>query len=201
LRGARDELGARRDERTGLEARVKVLGEQGLHDAVADAEATFEHARAEHEAWERRATAARLLHETLGRHRELARQAYLAPLRTRIEQLGRAVYGPTFAVELTDDLRIARRTLNGLTLDFDLLSAGTREQLSVLVRLACATLVAPGDGGVPVILDDVLGFSDPERLARLGEVFAAAAECQVIVLTCVPDRYASVDAAKLISLS
>ena len=195
------QLDQARGDRVELAARIAVLGDEGLHERLVEAEAALAHARSEHEAWEKRAAAASLLHHTLTRHRDEARQAYVAPLRSRIEELGRALFGPTFAVELADDLSIARRTLDGLTLDFADLSAGTREQLAVLARLACATLVAPDGGGVPVILDDVLGFSDPERLAKLGDVFAAAADCQVIVLTCVPDRYAAVGAASVIRLS
>ncbi|HML98564.1 MAG TPA: hypothetical protein PKD75_08800, partial [Tepidiformaceae bacterium] len=113
---------------------------------------------------------------------------------------GRAVFGPSFSVELDTELRIARRTLNGVTLDFNRLSVGAREQLGILLRLACASLVSKS-GGVPLVLDDVLGWSDPRRLRRLGEVVALAArETQVLVLTCTPERFASVAPATVISL-
>jgi uncharacterized protein YhaN len=69
------------------------------------------------------------------------------------------------------------------------LSVGAREQLAVLTRLAAATLVS-ADGGVPVVFDDVLGFSDPGRLALVATAFEAAADaCQIIVLTCDPARF------------
>jgi hypothetical protein len=77
---------------------------------------------------------------------------------------------------------------------------GAREQLGILLRLACASLVSKS-GGVPLVLDDVLGWSDPKRLARIGEVLAVAArETQVLVLTCTPERFAGVSPATVISL-
>jgi uncharacterized protein YhaN len=62
-------------------------------------------------------------------------------------------------------------------------------------------IVAPG-GGVPVILDDGLGWSDRSRLESMGAVLKMAGEhCQVIVLTCYPDRYRAVGGATVVALS
>jgi predicted ABC-type ATPase len=184
-----------------VQTRLAVWGEEGLHDRLAEAEAELEHLRRARRSTERRAAAARRLYETLLRCRAEARQAYVAPLQAKIEAFGRIVFDQSFAVELGDDLRIVRRTLRGVTVAFDQLSTGTREQLCVISRLACAALVAR-DGGVPVILDDALGWSDPRRLQRLGAVLAlAASEAQVIVLTCMPDRYRHVGSAHTIHLT
>jgi uncharacterized protein YhaN len=55
---------------------------------------------------------------------------------------------------------------------------------------------------VPVIIDDALGFTDAGRLTRMGEVFdAVGGDGQVIVLTCSPERYASVGDATRIELT
>ena len=55
---------------------------------------------------------------------------------------------------------------------------------------------------VPVVVDDALGFTDPDRLAKMGEVFdTVGAHGQVIVLTCTPGRYSSVADAEVIELS
>ena len=104
-------------------------------------------------------------------------------------------------MELDEDLQIVRRTLDGITLDISQLSTGAREQLGVLSRLACATIVSPMDGGAPVMIDDSLGWSDPKRLQGMGAAIAAAGkQCQVIVLTCTPGRYSHVGSAKVVSL-
>ena len=48
---------------------------------------------------------------------------------------------------------------------------------------------------MPVVIDDALGFTDPDRLTKMGAVFdAVGGDGQVIVLTCSPQRYASVGA-------
>jgi uncharacterized protein YhaN len=103
-------------------------------------------------------------------------------------------------VEISEELQIASRTAKGVTVPFDSLSGGTREQLSLIFRLACSMIVAK-DGGTPLLLDDALGYTDPERLRLMGAVLAKAAkECQVVIFTCVPDRYSNVGEAAIVSL-
>ena len=54
---------------------------------------------------------------------------------------------------------------------------------------------------MPVIIDDALGWSDPQRLQAMGAAIAAAGkQCQVVVLTCTPGRYSHVGNAKVVSL-
>ncbi|NNV09214.1 hypothetical protein ETC03_23945, partial [Geobacillus sp. MMMUD3] len=92
------------------------------------------------------------------------------------------------------------RTLDGTTVPFESLSGGTREQLALIGRLAVAALVDPS-AGAPVILDDAFGFADPERLAALNVVLGTIGEsAQVILLTCQPERFASVGGATTVSL-
>jgi DNA repair exonuclease SbcCD ATPase subunit len=179
------------------------LGEsvgKGLFDRREETAARLLSVEAEQASLAARAAAARLLYETMHDCREAARRAYRAPLRERIVTLGRFIFGDAFSVELNDDLSLASRTLNGRTVPFDSLSAGAREQLSLLARVACALLVDPADGA-PLILDDALGHSDPERLEGLGAVLAEAGRhCQVIVLTCTPGRFRHVGGAVRVRL-
>ncbi|MDA8357937.1 MAG: AAA family ATPase [Actinomycetota bacterium] len=183
-----------------LRAKLEVRGEEGLAHKLDAAISEHDHLSATYEELEARAEAARLLYDTFSRHRAVARLRYVAPLRDSIEKLGRLVFGPTFEVDLDDDLTIARRTLDGDTLDFEELSIGAQEQLGMISRLAGASLVA-SDGGAPAIFDDALGWSDPLKLDRMGAVISyAGRSCQVIVLTCTPGRYASVGSAKVVRL-
>lgn len=63
-------------------------------------------------------------------------------------------------------------------------------------------MIVANDGGMPLILDDALGYTDPERLRLMGAVLAKAAkECQIVIFTCVPDRYSYVGEAKVVSIS
>ncbi len=65
------------------------------------------------------------------------------------------------------------------------LSDGTREQISVLVRLAYARLFADRGHAIPIILDDALVFSDDERLSTLFDLLSRSAmHHQVLIFTC-----------------
>jgi uncharacterized protein YhaN len=142
-----------------------------------------------------------LLRTVMTRHRDEARLRYVDPFRAELERLGRIVFGADFEVEVDAELKICSRTLEGRTVPYDSLSGGAKEQLGIVARLAGAALVAKEDG-VPVVIDDALGFTDANRLARMGQVFdAVGGDGQVIVLTCSPERYAAVDGAHHVALS
>lgn len=188
-----------RELRAGDTAVLEEAGAQGLHGKLTAAEQRAAYAEEELEAYVRRAAAARLLFETLRCRRDEARENYSEPFRLKLESLGQVVFGPSFAVELNDDLSIARVGRDGITLEVGQLSVGVREQLSVLTRLACAALVSAN--GAPVVLDDVFGWADPKRLQDLGPILAqAAGEGQVLVFTCTPARFATVAPARVIAL-
>ncbi len=184
-----------------ISAALKVYGSQGRRGALDAAEAEREHAHGEFLRVGRRARAAALLRTVMLRHRESARLRYVQPFRTEIERLGRLVFGPDFEVDIDTDLTIRSRTLAGTTVGYESLSGGAKEQMGIVARLACASLVAKEDT-VPVVIDDALGFTDPDRLTKMAAVFdAVGGDGQVIVLTCSPDRYAAIDDAQLIELT
>jgi len=184
-----------------LRTKLSILGEEGLATQLDSAKSELAHLTVTHQQMEARAAAAKLLFETFARRRSGAHHRYVAPFRDGIESLGRLVFGSSLGVELADDLSIARRTLDGVTLDFAELSTGAKEQLGMISRLACASIVAT-DGGAPVIFDDALGWSDPRKLERMGAAISKAGRsCQIIVLTCTPGRYASVGDAEVVQLA
>lgn len=210
LDNARQALTRLRDERTDARVRqaqlvgvVATRGDEGLADRVAERQAALDDAESALAVAEARARAADHLHGVLVRHRDTARQAYVAPYRAEVERLARSVFGPGTTVEVDHaDLRITSRTRDGRTVPFDALSGGAREQLGVIGRLAAAAIAAGEGGGVPVIIDDALGFTDATRLEGLGAALVAAADrTQVIVLTCAPERYATVGAATVVRMS
>ena len=182
-------------------AQLKVYGTEGRKCQLDAAETEREHAEAEYLRVHRRARAAQLLRSVMTRHRDATRLRYVDPFRNQVERLGRIVFGDTFEVEIDSELRICSRTLSGRTVPYESLSGGAKEQLGIVARLAGAALVAKEDS-VPVVIDDALGFTDPDRLIRMGAVFdAVGGDGQVIVLTCSPQRYDSVGAAHHIELS
>ncbi|OBF57967.1 hypothetical protein A5787_24310 [Mycobacterium sp. 852002-50816_SCH5313054-b] len=180
---------------------LSVFGTEGRQGKLDAAQTEREHAAGEHARVGSRARAAQLLRSVMTRHRDTTRQRYVEPYRTELQRLGRPVFGPTFEVDIDSGLCIRSRTLDGVTVPYDSLSGGAKEQLGILARLAGAALVAKEDS-VPVVVDDALGFTDPDRLARMGRVFdTVGAHGQVIVLTCSPDRYDGVTDAHRIDLN
>lgn len=191
---------ASESEATDVRARLAAHGEEGLHEQLQSAQGRLLDRQRENAATQRRAAAARLLLTTLREERDKMRRAYVAPLKERIEQLGRLVFNDSFQVAVGEDLSMTQRTLDGMTVPFESLSGGTKEQLSLLARIACAMIVAK-EGGAPLILDDALGYTDPERLKGMGAVLARAGEaCQIIILTCVPERYSHVGRPTVVRL-
>ena len=197
LRAGERALRDQRDAWLQVSERIAVIGGDGLFERWQAAERRRARAERELASLARRASAARRLFEALRDERAAARSRYAAPLAEAVARLGRPLYGADFDVELSLDLRPTRRILGGTSLLESQLSAGAREQLALLTRLAAARLA----GGVPLWLDDALGHTDPERLAALGPLLAAAGEsCQVIVLTCSPERFRSVPGAHTVEL-
>ncbi len=200
-----DSLQARHDESVEalreVTAQLKVYGTEGRKGQLDTAETERERAEAEYVRTHRRARAAQLLRSVMARHRDATRMRYVDPFRNQVERLGRIVFGESFEVEVDSALRICSRTLSGRTVPYESLSGGAKEQLGIVARLAGAALVAKADS-VPVVIDDALGFTDAERLTKMGAVFdAVGGDGQVIVLTCSPERYASVGGALHIELT
>jgi AAA ATPase domain len=179
---------------------LTLFGTEGRKGKLDAAEITCEHARSEHARVGSRARAVELLRSVMVRHRDTTRLRYVEPFRAELQRLGRPVFGPSFEVDIDTDLCILNRTLDGCTVPYESLSGGAKEQLGILARLAGAALVAKEDA-VPILIDDALGFSDPDRLAKMAEVFDGLGERgQVIVLTCTPARYDGVKGAQRIEL-
>jgi len=194
-------------ELAGLRARLDLAGSEGLADRLAEKRAEFDALDRDAAAENRRAAAVERLHAVITEERAKAQQAYVGPFRDKLNAYARILFGPDLDLWVAPDtLAIESRTLDGTTVPFESLSGGTREQLAVLARLACAALVSPNGGsnapgGVPVVIDDALGYSDPGRLEALGAAFGVAGrDCQVIVLTCEPGRYRHIGGAKVVPI-
>ncbi|MCL6596873.1 MAG: AAA family ATPase [Firmicutes bacterium] len=182
-----------------LRGALEARGGDGLDERLAEAEATLERAAAELRRTEVRAKAARRLVELLAQERAEALARYREPYRRALDRYARAVFGPDTRVELDDDMAVRELVEEGVAIPFERLSTGAQEQLAVLARAACARLAAADGEGVPLVLDDAFGYSDPDRLERLGSVLRDVADGgQVILLTCVPDRYRWVSGATFV---
>ena len=184
-----------------IEGRLEMAGAQGIASELERARATEAAAERTAQLLSRRAEAAKLLAETIQRHRAAAHRRYAAPLRQRIDELGRRAFGPSFGVLLDEDLSVAGRSLHNVQVPVSALSTGAREQLGTIVRLAIAELAGASGEGVPVVLDDALSWSDQGRLRAMGALLERAGENgQVLLLTCTADRYSLIRHDKLVLL-
>jgi DNA repair exonuclease SbcCD ATPase subunit len=186
-----DRLSALIDDRAG----------EGIYDKLKAAEESVESLRSKLARLRRQAEAIRLLRDTVLEHKEEAQRQYVAPFKEQIERLGRVIFGQGLSVEISEDLEIVSRTLDGRTVAFESLSGGTKEQLALIGRLAVATLVDESSGA-PVILDDAFGFADEKRLSALNVILGnVGRNAQVILLTCQPDRFGAIGGAQTVSLA
>lgn len=177
----------------------------GVAEQADRAEAQFEAAQAVLAAETRRAQAARLLRETMLRHRDEARARYAAPFAEALNRYASRVFGPDVHFTLGESLEIEARTLRGTTVALEQLSGGAKEQLALLVRFAIAELAGHGPAGrttAPVIVDDALGATDAGRLERMNSLLnTVGKQSQVFVLTCFPRRFDWIRPTKEASIS
>lgn len=166
----------------------------GAAERLEKATAALEATRHRLDSVDRRARAARLLRETLHRHRDVVRARYAQPFADQLGRLARTVFGHDVEFTLSEGLEVTRRSIGDNTVPVEDLSGGAKEQLAILTRFAIAGLVSreseDGQVPVPVVVDDALGSTDPSRLQLMSTLFTEIGRnCQVIVLTCVPQRY------------
>lgn len=179
----------------GIGGRLELYEQDGLAEKVGSKEREFVQARKELASLARQAEAAKLLFETMNAERIAAQMKFLNPLKERIERLGRILFNTSFKVTIDENLNVVSRTLDGKTLGFDQLSTGAKEQIGMISKLACAMIVS-SEGGVPLILDDALGHTDPTRIKAMDAILTVVSQdCQIILMTCYPSRYTGIGGA------
>ncbi|HEV2345712.1 MAG TPA: AAA family ATPase [Actinocrinis sp.] len=188
------EQSGRRERMAALNERIATLADHGPEESLDRALARQARAQRTYDEMHRDAAAAKLLYETLDRHRSRAWLRYAEPFRALVEKYATGVFGPGVGISVAEDLTISAKTVDGSTIAFNQLSAGAREQLALLGRIACAELITPSGaqdvGGVPLILDDALGHTDRPRLDQLAAILdRAGSRVQIILLTHAPERF------------
>ena len=175
------------DAAIGLENRLTALGKSGIGEQLEGARgyeaqilARRDRLQADAQAWD-------LLADALSGAERDAKEAFLEPVLKRVDPFLRLLL-PEARITLDEEtLEITGVARDGRQEPYEALSVGTREQLSVLVRLAFAVNLR--EKGVPaaVILDDALVYADDDRFERMQLALRkAAATVQILILTCRP---------------
>src|SRR5699024_2650025 len=102
-----------RQEVDRLAARIDVGAGEGIYDNVKAVEWSLESLQSRLGRLRRQADAIGLLRETVLDHKEEDQRKYVAPFKEQIERLGRVIFGQDLSVEISEDLEIVSRTLNG----------------------------------------------------------------------------------------
>ena len=149
----------------------------------------------------RKAQAARKLYEVLNEHKESAEKDYSVHFAKYINDLAKSFYGTDVHFEVSDAFEILTRRIGSTEVDVADLSTGAKEQLAILIRLALTQIVQVGEP-FPVILDDELAHSDPERIGMMNNIFSDFGdEQQFIMFTCTPEKFSGYKPVKTIDLA
>lgn len=198
------------------ELRGFLLGNEGLHSRLTDAEARVREAE---QAWQREkleADAHKRLRDLFEECRETQVQQVMGPIAGRVlewsKRIGLEEYHEVrFGDKFLPEGLVLRNGAAGSSVNLEVESYGTGEQLSLLVRLALGGVLAR-DEPVAAILDDPLAHADPGKHRKILDVIRLAAAgnaawnppagpMQIIVLTCHPDRFDYLPGAKHIDLA
>ena len=179
-----EELARLRQELSAVEGALARDMEDGIEARAAQAEEALAAAQEELHRIERDVGALALLEGELARARADQSSRTVGPIVQRLRALVCHSIGD-FDLSLNEQLQITGVERELGQVETRQLSGGTREQIAVLARLAFAGLIAEKQSPFPVVLDDVLVFSDDARLEKMFDALAAAAaRHQIIVLSC-----------------
>jgi hypothetical protein len=136
------------------------------------------------------ADALKLLRDVLVREQAAAVEAAVRPVAERVGRMARYLFGASAKPSLGENLGPRSLALTeGADLPVELLSAGTQDQLALLVRLALGEIYAERCGRHAFVLDDPLVNCDRDRRGRLLELLAASRSLQIVIFTCSPELY------------
>ncbi len=171
-------------------AALDVMLPEGRYDKLAEKKVELDAAQTELARVEREARALKLLRDTAEAEYARAQQVLMKPVYDEAMPLLRMIRPGTTITMNNDTLHLDSVQREGVKEEFKDLSGGAREQLAVVVRVALARVFAKQQRAMPLVLDDVLGWTDDRRLRAMLHVLEhTARDMQVILLTCHPERF------------
>jgi DNA repair exonuclease SbcCD ATPase subunit len=135
--------------------------------------------------------------ETVSRLTHEAHQAFARRLETYAADALRDVTGGRYGEIRVDPASLvvrARVPETGAIVDLESLSAGTRDQVYLIIRIAMARMFAEGLELPPLLLDDPFAYWDDTRIERCLPIVAHNAfDAQTILFTTSPDLAAAAE--------
>ena len=180
LQGGVQEARGRLERLTGI---LHTLAAAGTYDTLQDAQAQLERARVQLERLQRQASAAKRLWDVLSEERRRVVERLTAPVTQRVRPYLVSLF-PGSELDLGEELGMVGLRGEAVREPFEELSGGAQEQLALLTRIGLAEVLA-GAGTLPLVLDDSLVNTDPERIRQIHRLlFRAAERLQVVVFSC-----------------
>ncbi|OPZ85916.1 MAG: hypothetical protein BWY76_01193 [bacterium ADurb.Bin429] len=186
-----------RDQRTRAIASIEQAQVEGRYEKLAAAEEELSGLQTEYARVSREARAVALLRTLLNERRRDAVSGQLPGLAEAVSRMMQAIMQRPRSITLTDAFNVARVQEEGVETPYlaDALSAGAREQLDLVLRIALGEAYAGEYGRAMLVLDDALLYTDPARHDRIKEILKIAADrLQIFILTSHADRYRGITA-------
>jgi hypothetical protein len=191
------------------EGRLESLARLGVYSRLAELDEQIAAVEEELGRQRLRAAAVKLLRDTVVAQRQRATAAVSGPVEAAASdvlrrigggRLGRIGLGENFAPGRVAPASAGDGGAGDKGVELDVLSGGEREQIHLAVRLALAQTLSK-EGNHLVVLDDVLIATDAARLNRVQAILEEfAADLQILVLTCHPERYYGMNDCRMIDL-
>ena len=125
------------------------------------------------------------LKAALERARKAALETHVKPVTDELQPLLRILWPDAEPEINAENGSLSRITRSNVEEDLEFLSGGTREQISLMVRLAFANILAKQGRPAPIILDDAIVYTDDDRIEQMFNALTRqSTHLQIIVLSC-----------------
>ena len=168
-----------------LDTSISIQAGEAVDEELADIDVRLEAAQTALDGLEFEVAVLKKLDAALETARALARDRYVEPVMTELVPLLR-LFWPDAELRFDPETLLPTALVRaGTEEDFNILSAGTQEQIALLVRLAFAHMLAQTGATAPVILDDAIVYTDDDRIERMFDALTHQAhDLQIVVFSC-----------------
>ncbi|NLA91732.1 MAG: hypothetical protein GX843_08885, partial [Synergistaceae bacterium] len=185
-------------------ARLETWSARGLYTTASDLEEKLSQLEDDHKREKLAADSTKLLRDVFAACRsEMAGAVNRAASARATEIFARIAGREGGRLLLAESMKPSGFVPGGMDGDVGIepLSGGEKEQLHFAVRMALAECCSSKEERELLVLDDILMATDGIRFPRILEIIEDASEClQVLILTCQPERFASIEKANRIDL-
>ena len=191
------DLESKRGEMNQIEGRLEEIAQGGVYLERARAAERLGLTKRELHRELVRARALRLIQVLFERHKRAMSMGLSKPIEDKVSiYWGYVRDRSDVRASLKADMELALLDSSGASMEPDLFSAGAREQLYVIARLAVAELLSRREPQI-VVLDDALVFTDSYRHHRMLEIVKQLSEkMQILILTSHEDRFRALPGAR-----